>query len=123
MQFDLSSEQFQKALYPISVSLELNSNVTADRNEQQLKLESQRISTLAGMQIDLSDEQFEKALFAIRCNREPGSKPTVNKCLQCEKQKMPITSKSPHRTKFRETPKYRTGVISFDSMRKSPRAK
>jgi hypothetical protein len=86
MQIEPSEEQFQNASRPISVSLESDSNVTCDSEAQSLKLESLITSTLAGMQIDFRDEQFQKAHSSIRNSVDPASKPTVNRCLQCEKQ-------------------------------------
>jgi hypothetical protein len=123
MQIETSDEQPQNAASPITVSLEPDSNINSDREEQSRKLESPRISTLAGMQIDLSDEQLKKPRSSIRDNLEPASNSTVNRCVQFAKQKMPIASKSHPTNTLLEWLKYRTNVIPFDAIRKPPETK
>jgi hypothetical protein len=65
MQFDISDEHSEHACHPISLSLEPDSNVTRDTDEQSQKQLSPRISTPAGMQIDFSAWHWENMPFSI----------------------------------------------------------
>jgi hypothetical protein len=75
------------------------------------------------MHIDFSDEQLKKADSSIRRNVEPVLKRTVNRCLQGEKQKMPVIAKLRPTIKSRVTPKYRRKVGPFEATRNPPRTK
>jgi hypothetical protein len=57
MQIDLSDKQVKNVWSSIRDRLEFGSNVTVEREMQELKESEPRIVTEAGMQIDLSDIQ------------------------------------------------------------------
>jgi hypothetical protein len=61
MQINESDEQKENDISAIDESLELDSNVTVERDLQSEKHASPRLSTEEGMQIDKSDEQSQNA--------------------------------------------------------------
>jgi hypothetical protein len=65
MQIDESDEQFEKTPHSIRESLPSGSNLTSERPQQSLKVESQSVSTDDGITIDESDEQPQNAQRSI----------------------------------------------------------
>jgi hypothetical protein len=63
MQIDDSDKQFSNAFFPISVSLEPDSNVNSINDLQPMKHSASRNSTLAAMQIAVRDVQSANARF------------------------------------------------------------
>jgi hypothetical protein len=92
MQIDESDEQEENANSAIDERLELDSNVTVEREPHSQKHPSPRLSTDEGMQIDESDEQRENADSGIDESLEADSNITVASVSHSAKQPIPSRS-------------------------------